>query len=807
MKLITKTIAASLPPALKAFKPNKTDVDKISAAMVDYFDRIDSKETEENLKTHLMDVFKQIYTPVHVVEQQGVVDFVIRSGGKGSNPAVLVEAKRASNRADMIRHEDINRKALHELVLYYMRQRSAGNTDIQHLVICTEHELYIFKAVEFERQFYRNTEFRKQYDAWNAGQKSGPSTDFFYREIAHPFIAQNPAEITAVYASLKNVKATLQKGAIDKAFVDFVKILSPIYLLNQSLRNDSNSLNKAFYDELLHLIGLEEIKKGSKRVIGRLKEGKRNAGSLLENTINQVRHENEFNSSAIIREYGNQVEERAFNIALELCLTWVNRLLFLKLLEAQIYRFHEKDESYKFLSHSMIGGFGPLSELFFQVLASNPADRSPHIQAKYNKVPYLNSSLFEQTALEASFKVSSLASDLEVPLFSTTILRDAAGRAQRGSKNALSYIFEFLDAYDFGSDGQNEVKLESKTIINASVLGLIFEKINGYRDGAIFTPGYITMYMARVSIEQMVLEAFRRAYADWKINDIGDLRNYLADDRSKPSVLGYNAIIDNLKICDPAVGSGHFLVSCLNELISLKSRLGILADSTGERLSNFSIDVDNDELIIRDASTNEIFAYQIKNGLVPKAIQEAQKTLFHEKQKLIENCLFGVDININSVHICQLRLWIELLKSAYYKDGIEGELETLPNIDINIKCGNSLLSRFDLQGDFSNAFSRAKLTVTEYRQLVNDYKTTKDKAIKRDLQEKIAIAKKRFQEEELERQNKFINSSIAVLRDVEAQEEMFGQDAAHEASRAKKLADIRTRISKLENVRRQNIWH
>ncbi|MFW5701217.1 MAG: Eco57I restriction-modification methylase domain-containing protein, partial [Cyclobacteriaceae bacterium] len=75
--------------------------------------------------------------------------------------------------------------------------------------------------------------------------------------------------------------------------------------------------------------------------------------------------------------------------------------------------------------------------------------------------------------------------------------------------------------------------------------------------------------------------------------------------------------------------------------------------------------------------------------------QRIQETLFHEKQTIIENCLFGVDINPNSVKICRLRLWIELLKNAYYKNGTE-ELETLPNIDINIKCGNSLISRFDL---------------------------------------------------------------------------------------------------------------
>ncbi|MEI2822061.1 MAG: hypothetical protein V9F02_01285 [Chitinophagaceae bacterium] len=92
--------------------------------------------------------------------------------------------------------------------------------------------------------------------------------------------------------------------------------------------------------------------------------------------------------------------------------------------------------------------------------------------------------------------------------------------------------------------------------------------------------------------------------------------------------------------------------------------------------------------------------------------QDVQKTLFREKQTIIENCLFGVDINPKSVQICRLRLWIELLKNAYYiiPDGqpqnsgrIGNELQTLPNIDINIKCGNSLISRFSITEDLKSA--------------------------------------------------------------------------------------------------------
>ena len=64
-----------------------------------------------------------------------------------------------------------------------------------------------------------------------------------------------------------------------------------------------------------------------------------------------------------------------------------------------------------------------------------------------------------------------------------------------------------------------------------------------------------------------------------------------------------NQLINNITICDPAVGSGHFLVSALNELIRLKYELGILVDSEGKRIkkSDYTLSIENDELIVTDA--------------------------------------------------------------------------------------------------------------------------------------------------------------------------------------------------------------
>ena len=106
--------------------------------------------------------------------------------------------------------------------------------------------------------------------------------------------------------------------------------------------------------------------------------------------------------------------------------------------------------------------------------------------------------------------------------------------------------------------------------------------------------------------------------------------------------------------------------------------------------------------------------------------------MFHEKQIIIENCLFGVDINPNSVKICRLRLWIELLKNAYYKTPTE--LETLPNIDINIKNGNSLISRFALDSDLKTALKKSKISIEDYKNAVSNYRNATTKEQKWDLE-------------------------------------------------------------------------
>jgi hypothetical protein len=720
----------------KAFlkvKPNRTEIEIFKSNLIKLLGKIDEIEREENQKNHLRDFLRDTYYKEnHEINTKDTKDLVIHHGKTNkTDVGVIIEAKRPSNKSEMIKIDEINKRAFHELILYYLRERiTEKNINVKHLIISNVYEWFIFDENIFERIFAQNKKLVKQFQDFEASSKT---TDVFYKEIAEPFVSEIKHKIEFAYFDIREYEKPLRnddkKG--DNKLIALFKLLSPEHLLKLPFTNDSNSLDKRFYGELLHIIGLTETKDGSKKIIERNKEGERNTGSFLENAIIQLDSLDKISRLENPSQFGATLQERLFSVGLELSITWINRILFLKLLEAQLVTYHKGDKSFEFLSTEKIKDYDDLNSLFFQVLARKQNERNEDVKTSFSKVPYLNSSLFEPTDIEHStLFISQLRNDKAIPLYSQTVLKDDKGKKRTGELNPLEYLFAFLNAYDFTSEGSEEIQEDNKTLINASVLGLIFEKINGYKDGSFFTPGFITMYMCRETIRKSVIQKFNETKG-WNCTDINSLYDKI-DDQSEA-----NKIVNDIKICDPAVGSGHFLVSALNEMIAIKSDLKILQDRESRRLKEYHFEVVNDELIVTDED-GELFEYNPTN----KESQRIQETLFHEKQTIIENCLFGVDINPNSVKICRLRLWIELLKNAYYKN--ETELETLPNIDINIKCGNSLISRFSIDSDLSKALKSSKWSIDSYRIAVDTYRNAQSKEQKHEMEKLIATIKSDF---------------------------------------------------------------
>jgi len=726
----------------KAFlkvKPNRTEIEGFKTNLIQLLDRTNDTESEEFHKNLVIDFLKKTYyDPNHFINTKGRNDLVIHNGNNASSSVgVIIEAKKPTNKTEMMTTKKLNSKAFQELVLYYLRERiTHKNLEVKHLVATNINEWFIFDATLFDRLFAQNKNLVTQFVDFESGRLADTKTDFFYKQIAEPFIADIKTEIEFTYFDLQEYQKPLRNTdkADDNKLIALFKLLSAEHLLKLPFTNDSNSLDKRFYSELLHIVGLTETKDGSKKLIQRNKEGERNSGSILEDTIIQLDSLDKISRLERPSQFGSTQQERLFNVGLELSITWINRILFLKLLEAQLITYHKGDKSYSFLNFDKIKNYDDLNSLFFQVLARKYDERNQDVKKAFEKIPYLNSSLFEPTDIEqVTLFISNLKDDKTIPVISSTVLKDKQGKKRTGNLTTLEYLFEFLDAYDFTSEGSEEIQEDNKSLINASVLGLIFEKINGYKDGSFFTPGFITMYMCRETIRKSVVQKFNEA-KKWNCSTIVELYDKIEDRKEA------NEIVNSIKICDPAVGSGHFLVSALNEMIAVKNDLKILQDRSGKRLKEYQVEVVNDELILTDEE-GELFDYNPNN----KESQRIQETLFHEKQTIIENCLFGVDINPNSVKICRLRLWIELLKNAYYKNATE--LETLPNIDINIKCGNSLVSRFAIDADLSQALKKSKWSIDSYRIAVDTYRNADSKEQKREMEKLIADIKSDFRSE------------------------------------------------------------
>ncbi|MDQ3714174.1 MAG: N-6 DNA methylase [Acidobacteriota bacterium] len=583
-------------------------------------------------------------------------------------------------------------------------------------------------------------------------------------------------------------------------------------MLKKPSEQDSNQLDRNFYTELLHIIGLEETPKIKGKILIKRK-AKPDSGSLLEKAIDKIESKfSRFDQKKML-EFGATHDERVYNIALELCIVWTNRVLFLKLLESQLVAYHDDKDAYSFLSVKTINNFGELYVLFHDVLNKTIANRNASVKAKYAHVPYLNSSLFDFADVEnLTVTIDELDNNTNLTLPNSSILKKIG--ETKNDLPTLEYLFRFLDAYDFASEGKEDVQKENRPLINASVLGKVFEKINGYKDGSIYTPGFITMYMCRQAIRLAVVQKFKDE-TDFDSDNFDDLRRWANKFYKADDIKRCNEIINSIKLCDPAVGSGHFLVSALNEILAIKSELGVFADAAHNPFSNYKIEVANDELIVTDRERKP-FAYKIREGYpLNDEMQNLQTTLFHEKQMLIENCLFGVNINPNSVKICRLRLWIELLKNSYYKDSADlleppasagglnyTELETLPNIDINIKQGNSLLSRFALDADLREVLKQVEYSIEDYQNFVQGYKETRDREAKRDFEAKIKQIKDDFKVElnHLSPERIKLADLKNQLKANEGKQFLFGEDEDKRNKRLRKIENLKKAVTEQEKL-------
>lgn len=648
---------------------------------------------------------------------------------------VLIEVKALDKKTEFPKNrENPLSKAFCQMVLYFLEEREKEkNNSLKHTIICNAHEFFLFdcKDLLFLNEDKRIKKFYKNYAQKEGTDSSKPR---FYEDLEQYLQKDFQGELRYTYFNLNDDFKELPL---------IYQVLSQEVLLKQKKTLDANTLNKDFYEELLYILGLEEKNEKGKTLI---------KPSRTQNSL----------SDALKKKYKNLDDEEV----MALLIAWNNRILFLRLLESLLISFKHFEKP--FLTTENFKDFNALNTLFFEVLAKKNSERSLNKEDKIlEKIPYLNSSLFDQTPLELKGYEIKLLNNEPLEIYHKSVLKKHEEYQKEKDWTLLEYLFEFLRIYDFTTTPKdikdNQNKSESR-LINPSVLGLVFEKLNGYKEGSFYTPSFITSYMCKESIESIVLDKFNQTY-NIECENLTELRNYFKDNYSykENKRKEYLNTLLTLRICDPAVGSGHFLVSALNEMVLIAYELGLIAS-----LYRHELKLENDEIIIHTPE-DKVFNYTMPHS-ENDPHHQIQKELFELKKSIIENCLFGVDINPNSCEITKLRLWIELLKYSYYifEEGKNtNNLETLPNIDINIKCANSLISRFALKDKALLKTEKNKnleYYIAEYKELVKIYKDPKIlESLTRPIKDSNAVrkyAKERLYQELAQNPNKDFKKAL-----------------------------------------------
>ncbi len=667
-------------------EPKKETIENFEKEINSLLENAPRQDDEEFQKNEINSFLKNTYS--YHCNTYEKVDSAIYMDGE---VRVLIEVKALDKKTEFPKNrKNPLSKAFCQMVLYFLEEiEKEKNNSLKHTIICNAHEFFLFdcKDLLFLKEDKR---IKKFYDNYAKKEGTDSSKPKFYKDLEQYLQEDFQGELRYTHFNLSSYDL--------KELPLIYQVLSQEVLLKQGKTLDANTLNKDFYEELLYILGLEE---------------QNDKGKIL---IKQSRTQNSL-SDALKKKYENLDDEEV----MALLIAWNNRILFLRLLESLLISFKHFDEK-PFLTTENFKDFNALNTLFFEVLAKKNNERLPEIKEDkiLQKIPYLNSSLFDKTPLELKGCEIKLLDNKKLEIYKNSVLKKHEDYQKDKPLPLLEYFFAFLRLYKFTTtpkDIKDNKNTSESRLINPSVLGLVFEKLNGYKEGSFYTPSFITSYMCKESITSIVLDKFNAIY-EWDCKDIKALRGKIDRDFSDQKAKEYLQLLLTLRICDPAVGSGHFLVSALNEMVWIAFKLGLIAS-----LHRYELKLENDEIIIHYTPTGEIFNYK-KPDSENDPHHQIQKELFELKKSIIENCLFGVDINPNSCEITKLRLWIELLKYSYYifeKGKNTNALETLPNIDINIKCANSLISRFNLNDDLKK-IPNIKQKIQEYKDLVAQYK-------------------------------------------------------------------------------------
>ncbi len=320
-----------------------------------------------------------------------------------------------------------------------------------------------------------------------------------------------------------------------------------------------------------------------------------------------------------------------------------------------------------------------LEPLFFGIFNTEKANREQLFKTKgwdmglledWKELPYLNGGLFERDAVDEQ--------NITLP---ASLFED---------------LFTFMASYNFTVD-ENDPD-DAEVGVDPEMLGKIFESLleDNKAKGAFYTPKEIVRYMCKESLIAYLATQIDKSQSEGKErSDSSDcdkyIRAFVETHEMQPEMEPYREALDTalreVKICDPAIGSGAFPMGLLNELWRCREAL-----SQSERKEP-------------KENSDSSFSSDCNKENSDCAISRVEL-----KKEIIENNIYGVDIEKGAIDIARLRFWLSIVVDAE-------EPEPLPNFDYKFMQGNSLIESFE-GFDLSRISSRLRGGQSKSMQLV-----------------------------------------------------------------------------------------
>lgn len=410
--------------------------------------------------------------------------------------------------------------------------------------------------------------------------------------------------------------------------------------------------------------------------------------------------------------------------------------------------FKKKHSNYKNFFNEI------LEPLFYEALRNDRSHDDHYFSQFKCKIPFLNGGLFDPLN--------------DYDWVGTDILLDN----KLFSNKKEDGILDVFDRYNFTV--KEDEPLEKDVAVDPEMLGKVFENLLEIKDrkskGTYYTPREIVHYMCQESLinylitESDLEEKTVRLLIKPKVLSKKDIRKIKNKKKSNHKIVegtvltlwekdakNLDKILANIKVCDPACGSGAFLVGMLKEIVQARKRLAFILDK--------------------------------------------ETTIYDLKKQAIEKCIYGVDIDLGAVEIAKLRLWLSLIVDE--KD--IKNIKPLPNLDYKVMQGNSLIEFISPESLARTTDSKRNQLIDQFNQLKQEYLTTYTPSEKKQKRQKINELTQKIISYDREQEKQSLWSKLLGLK---SQQKLFMEKPSQLAlgDSEKKKQKLEKRLKELKKI-------